>query len=187
MVLPGGTWGQKASRHLNNTPSPVFCALNHLFKYYGCDKVVRSQFACQRIKRKQVNCSSETKPLSSKKSWKEPAAKCVWYTTETSFLSRFESRYCTGWSWWLKLPLTVVEPMLIYTIKSLFSWLFSTSDCTWQAWFILLNNKLDAKIYLKSSSKCPYILNLLLFSFSLPFEGVKFQVIHLLSEEGVRV
>lgn len=34
--------GQKASRHLNNTPSPVFCALSHLFKNRGCEKVVCS-------------------------------------------------------------------------------------------------------------------------------------------------
>lgn len=84
-------------------------------------------------KEKQVNCSSEIKPLSSKKPWKESTPTCVWYTTETSFLSRYEGRCCTGWSWFLKLPLAVVEPMLIYTIKSLFCWLFSTSDCTWQA------------------------------------------------------
>lgn len=46
------TGEKKASRHLDNTPSPVFCALNHLFKNHGCEKVVCSQFACQWIKRK---------------------------------------------------------------------------------------------------------------------------------------
>lgn len=87
---------------------------------------------------------------------------------------------------WLK-PVAKTSPgssgtNVIYTIKSLcFADCFQLVIAHDRHGFILLNNKLDSKMYLTSSSKCQYILNILLFSFSLPFDGVKYQVIYLLS------
>lgn len=78
MVLPGGT-EENSSRHLNNTPSPVFCALMMIcLRIMAVRRWRVPSLLTSGSKEKQMDCSSEIKPLSSKRPWKESASTWVW-------------------------------------------------------------------------------------------------------------